>query len=376
VRWLTNRLKAQLVLVHVAEEPAREAAATVRPLILSTPITGATVGVQYRYRVRVRGGKATALSLARSPAGMALDRRTRSITWTPAAPGRFRVVLRARAGRRRAGQAFTLVVTRPPSPAPQIVLAAGDIASCVGQGDEQTAAVLDATPHDVVLTLGDNAYDAGTPSEFSSCYAPSWGRRLSVTRPSPGNHDYATSGARGYFGYFGAAAGPSTAGYYSFDVGAWHLVALNSEIDAGSSSPQMAWLRADLAATSKRCVVAYWHKPRFTAGRYHDFTQYTALWQALHAAGAEIVLNGHDHNYQRFVSMTPAGVADPAGIRQFVVGTGGVGHYALRPDSRREAGVSGVFGVLRLALSESSYEWRFLPVAGGSYADAGSGTCR
>jgi acid phosphatase type 7 len=214
-------------------------------------------------------------------------------------------------------------------------------------------------------------------SEFSSCYAPTWGAHLARTYPAPGNHDFATSNAAGYFGYFGARAGPTLNGYYSFDLGNWHLISLNSERDYGASGEQMAWLRADLAANTKKCVLAYWHKPRFAAGNYSDFTAYIPFWQELYAAGAEIVLNGHDHNYQRYQPMTPDGALDrTGGIRQFLVGTGGVGAYPLRPDTRREAAGTNIYGVLQLTLKPDSYDWTFLPAEGTTFSDSGSGTCR
>ncbi len=257
-----------------------------------------------------------------------------------------------------------------------VLLAAGDIAGCDSTGDEQTASVLDANPSGTVVTLGDNVYDDGTATEYANCYHPTWGRHKARTRPSPGNHEYHTAGASGYFGYFGAAAGPAGRGYYSFDVGAWHVISLNSEQDVGASGAQVAWLRADLAATTAQCVLAFWHKPRFTAGNYSDFAEYTPFWDALYAANADVVLNGHDHNYQRYQPMNPSGAADSSrGIREFVVGTGGRSHYALRADSRRQVGDSTTFGLLKLTLRATGYDWQFLPVAGGTFTDSGSGGC-
>jgi hypothetical protein len=300
----------------------------------------------------------------------------------PSRPGAWAVTLLARNRAGSARQRFRLLVVASEGPAPpaqtsaQVVLAAGDIAWCGTGQDEATARILDANPGATILTLGDNAYDAGSPSEFASCYEPTWGRHRARTRPSPGNHDYGTPNAAGYFGYFGALAGPSRSGFYSFDLGAWHVVSLNSERDFGASGGQIAWLRADLAATTRRCVLAYWHKPRFTAGHYRDFAEYEPFWQALHAAGAEIVLNGHDHNYQRYRPMTPSGSPDPAGgIREFVVGTGGRSLYPLSADPRREAASAAVSGVLELTLREDGYGWTFIPVAGQEFADSGSGAC-
>jgi hypothetical protein len=260
------------------------------------------------------------------------------------------------------------------------LLAAGDIASCSSNGDEATAALLDRLPGTVV-TLGDTVYDDGSPQQFSQCYNPSWGRHKSRTRPAPGNHDYNTDDAAGYFGYFGTAAGDPDKGYYSYDLGAWHIVALNSNCSdvggCGEGSPQEQWLRQDLAAHPRACTLAYWHHPRFSFGKYDDSTATKALWQALYDAGAEIVLAGHDHNYQRYAPLTPSGARDEArGIRQFVVGTGGKNHYALgSPPPTVEAYSDDTFGILRLTLREKSYDWEFIPAAGKTFTDSGSGTC-
>jgi acid phosphatase type 7 len=260
-----------------------------------------------------------------------------------------------------------------PSPAADsVVLAAGDIASCNSNGDEQTAALLDAHTG-TVLTLGDNAYERGTLEEFETCYGPSWGQHQSRTRPAPGNHEYLTAGAAGYFRYFGQGAGPSGRGYYSFDLGSWHVISLNSE---RMTRAQVRWLRADLARTSADCVLAYWHRPRWAAGGYADNVRTAPLWNALYDARADIVLAGHDHNYQRYPPMNKRGAIDKVrGIRSFVVGTGGRARYALRPDRRRRAGSDQTWGVLKLILRPAGYSWRFISVAGGHYSDAGSGRC-
>jgi Calcineurin-like phosphoesterase len=194
--------------------------------------------------------------------------------------------------------------------------------------------VLDLDPA-VVLTLGDNQYENGTLAKFRRSYEQSWGRLRSRTRPAPGNHDYRTAGAAGYFDYFGAAAGPRSTGFYSFDVGAWHLIALNSECahigGCGKGSLQERWLRADLAAHPAGCTLAYWHKPRFSSGWHGSDATYTDFWRALYEAGADVVLVGHDHDYERFAPQTPDARPDPArGIRQFVVGTGGKTHDGFR----------------------------------------------
>ena len=259
-------------------------------------------------------------------------------------------------------------------PSHPVLLAAGDIASCAYDGDERTAALLDSN-RGTVLTLGDNAYDHGTLEEFRKCFGPSWGRHKRRIRPAPGNHDY-NSGASGYFQYFGRAAGPAGRGYYSFDLGSWHVVSLNSERDTGATGGQVRWLRADLARARARCILAFWHRPRWSAGDYSDDGRTAPLWNALYDARADIVLSGHDHNYQRYPPMNKRGAIQKArGIRSFVVGTGGVSLDEVRADSRRRAANDSTWGLLKLTLRPAGYKWRFLPVAGGRYQDSGSGKC-
>ncbi len=265
--------------------------------------------------------------------------------------------------------------TTPPPPAGASVslLAVGDIADCGTPGDEATAILADQHPSATILTLGDNAYDDGSDADFTRCYQPTWGRHKARTRPSPGNHDYHTSNAAGYFAYYGAAAGPAGRGYYSFDLGAWHLISLNSE---KPSTAQLDWLKADLATTTKRCVLAYWHHPRWSSSKHGSSTRMVAYWQALVLAGAEIVLTGHDHSYERFAPQNGSGAADPTGVRQFVVGTGGRGLYSIgtrEPNS--EAADGKTWGLLKLTLGASDYAWEFLPVAGKTFSDRGSGRC-
>ncbi len=265
---------------------------------------------------------------------------------------------------------------RTPAPNDRVFVGAGDIASCVSNGDEATALLLDNISG-TVFTLGDNVYPNGTSSDFTNCYAPSWGRFKTRTRPVPGNHDYGTGSASAYLKYFGAAAGDASKSYYSYDLGAWHLIALNSEIVASLGSPQEKWLRADLAANPKTCTLAYWHKPRFSSGPHGSDVTFRALWQALYDYGAEVVLNGHDHDYERFAPQNPDGEPDSAkGIREFVVGTGGASAYpflSVRPNS--EAQIENVFGVLKLTLHATSYDWQFMPVAGETETDMGSAAC-
>jgi hypothetical protein len=269
---------------------------------------------------------------------------------------------------------FAQATSRAESSDP-VVLAAGDIADCNATGDSATAELLDAHAG-TILTLGDHAYEHGTAQEFADCYEPTWGRHKARTLPAPGNHEYHTPGAAGYFGYFGSAAGPGDRGYYSFDLGSWHLISLNSERDTGLEGAQVAWLRNDLAATSADCVLAYWHQPRWTSGAYTDGAAVQHLWSVLYEAGADVVLAAHDHNYQRYPRMSSTGAVDnERGIRSFVVGTGGRHRYALKPDARREGGSDGTWGLLELTLQPGSYSWRFLGVAGSTYTDSGSDVC-
>jgi acid phosphatase type 7 len=263
-----------------------------------------------------------------------------------------------------------------------VLVGAGDIARCTSSGDEATANLLDSIPG-TVYTLGDNAYESGTATEFANCYDPSWGRHKGRTRPSPGNHEYRTSGASGYFGYFGSAAGDPQKGYYSYDLGQWHVVVLNSNdlcryVSCAAGSAQAEWLRADLASNPAQCTLAYFHHPLFTSGNYSPgFSEVKPLWDVLYSGGAEVVLNGHDHLYERFAPQSPSGAPDPArGIREFVVGTGGASHYGIstvQPNSQVRN--TGTFGVLKLTLHPTSYDWQFVPEAGKSFTDSGSTSC-
>ena len=256
-----------------------------------------------------------------------------------------------------------------------VLVGAGDIANG-SSGAEATAQLLDNIPG-TVFTAGDNAYPDGTDADYATRYHPTWGRHAARTRPCPGNHEYHTPGATGYYNYFGANAGPTGRGYYSYDLGDWHVVSLNSETSMSPGSAQDQWLRADLSANGKDCILAYWHRPRFSSGTHGNSADTQPLWQALYEAGAEIVVVGHDHNYQRFAPQTPNGAADPVrGIRQFVAGMGGAGHYVFgAPIANTEAYNTDTYGVLKLTLGPGTYSWEFIPVAGGTYSDSGSGTC-
>jgi hypothetical protein len=267
-----------------------------------------------------------------------------------------------------------------PARADAVLLAAGDIGKCTAdaqRGPYLTADLLAVRPEATILALGDLAYTKGTAAEFLNCYGPTWGRFKDRTRPIPGNHEYETPGASGYFRYWGGQARPAGTSYYGFDLGDWHLVALDSEVGAGPASPQVAWLRADLAASAKRCKLAYFHRPRWTSGTHGDADDLAALVQVLYDHRVTLLLSAHDHDYERFAPLDPSGAVEPGrGVRQFVVGTGGTtlrGFAAVRAGS--EAREAGTKGVLQLVLRADGYDWEFLPVAGASYSDSGSGAC-
>jgi acid phosphatase type 7 len=264
---------------------------------------------------------------------------------------------------------------------PAILVGAGDIADCSNlAGAEATARLLDQIPG-TVFAAGDLAYPDGTQENFT-CYDKTWGRAKSRTRPAPGNHEFHSTGATYYFNYFGAAAGDPKDGYYSYELGPWHIVVLNSECQhvggCEAGSRQEKWLRTDLAAHPAACTLAYWHKPLFSSGGTHgNDLDMKAFWQALYEAHADVVLNGHDHDYERFGPQTPDAVADSAhGIREFVVGTGGKSHRPFgvaKPNS--EVRNADTYGVLKLTLKPKSYDWQFIPEAGKSFTDSGSGVC-
>lgn len=266
-----------------------------------------------------------------------------------------------------------------PPPEPVVFVGAGDIASCYDDNDEATARLLDGI-EGTVFTLGDNAYDTGSASNFGHCYEPTWGRHRDRTRPTPGNHDYYTTGAEGYFLYFGDAAGDPTRGYYSYDLGAWHIIALNTNCaeigGCGEGSAQLAWLEADLEANPAQCTLAYGHHPHFSSGAHSDEADLTAMWDLLDRSGVDVILGGHDHLYERFAPQDARGNADPEGIRQFVVGTGGAPLYELGPPHpNSEAGSDGAFGVLKLTLDDGGYAWAFVPVEGQLFTDEGTASC-
>jgi hypothetical protein len=269
-----------------------------------------------------------------------------------------------------------------------VLLAAGDIANCVSAGAEATARLL-RSREGTIAALGDLAYRRGSPQQFAECYDPTWGTEKARTRPAVGNHEYGTRNAAGYFAYFQTAAGPAAAGYYSYDFGSWHIIVLNSNCEeiggCEAASPQGEWLRADLATHNALCTLAYWHHPLFSSGTTHGGDEaMRPAWRLLYEAGADVVLSGHEHNYERFAPQDPDGTADPQhGIRAFVVGTGGASHYPFgEPLPLSERRNAETYGVLALSLQTQGYDWEFIPItsppdlpAAQPFTDSGSGAC-
>jgi hypothetical protein len=259
----------------------------------------------------------------------------------------------------------------PTSSGSVVLVGAGDIANCSRSQDELTAQLLDNIPG-TVFTAGDNAYVDGTYTEYINCYDPTWGRHKSRTKPSPGNHEYLTSGAAGYFQYFN-----STPSYYAYNLGSWRIYSLNSEISVSATSAQATWLQDDLATNPAQCVMAYWHKPRWASGSNHgDNSAMQAIWQILYNAGAELVINGHEHHYERFAPMNASGAAVSQGLREIIAGTGGAALYPFgTPKAASQVRNNTAYGVLKLTLHPSSYDWEFVPIAGATFTDSGSTDC-
>ncbi|MPZ24368.1 MAG: alkaline phosphatase [Dehalococcoidia bacterium] len=272
-------------------------------------------------------------------------------------------------------------MAEPAAARPAVLIGAGDIADCGVDEDEETAQILDRQPG-TVFTVGDNVYESGTVEEFAECYHPTWGRHKHRTMPAVGNHEYLTDGARPYFEYFGAAAGNPWKGYYSYNRGGWHIVVLNSNCsEVGGcdwGSRQVNWLRRDLINNPRPCTIAYWHSPRFTSGERGNRADMIPFWQVLYRHRVDVVLNGHDHFYERFRPQTPWGqLARFRGITQFTVGTGGKGLSEI-PNVASNSVVreDETHGVLKLSLLNGAFRWRFIPIDGQSFADSGRTACR
>ncbi len=277
---------------------------------------------------------------------------------------------------------FTAPPEPPPSPDGVFFTGAGDIAQCDTGGAEVTARLLDRIPG-LVWTTGDNAYPSGSAADFDLCYDPTWGRHRDRTRPTPGNHEYWTPGALPYFRYFGDAAGTAGEGWYSYTYGGWRIIALNSNVETGWESPQLRWLRQELSEDPRRCTLAYFHHPLVSSGAHGDqrdaaeYGDVRPFWILLYAAGADVVLNGHDHHYERFAPLTPEGTIDRVrGARQFIVGTGG-GALRRRGPTLHPASEQvrdGTYGVLKLELGNGRYGWEFMD-AKGRVVDSGDDVC-
>ncbi len=269
-----------------------------------------------------------------------------------------------------------------------VLVGAGDIASCKDlSGAEATAKIIDSTPGEV-FAAGDLAYEKGTAEEFKNCYDKTWGRFKNRTHPAPGNHEfYGSKDGSPYFDYWGARAGEREKGYYSFDLGEWHIISLNTNCAApglggcGPGSPQDLWLQKDLAEHSKSCIAAFGHHALYSSGVLKSHAihpELRQLWQDLYKARADIVINGHEHSYERFAPQDPyANRDDKNGIREFVVGTGGRDHDPLGfPIANSEVRNADTFGVLKLSLSPGKYQWEFVPAAAeNAFTDSGEGTC-
>lgn len=270
----------------------------------------------------------------------------------------------------------TPTVTPTSEPQPEIFVGAGDISMCNSDGDNHTSEILASIPG-TIYTLGDNSNDRGSPDQYKDCFGPSWGRYMDRLHPVPGNHDYAFDGGTSYFNYFGALAGEFGKGYYSYNVGAWHIIALNSLVGIESNSEQAQWLHADLASHPSVCTLAYWHYPRWSSGAVGNFVEMDPIIRILYENNVDIVLSGHDHIYERFSPQNPDGTLDTTrGIREFVVGTGGATHHAMgqiQPNS--EVHNNDTFGVLEFLLYPDGYAWEFIPVRGSSFTDSGFDYC-
>ncbi len=264
--------------------------------------------------------------------------------------------------------------------AAQVLVGAGDIGDCATTDDSRTAALLDDI-EGTVFTAGDNAYESGNAKEFATCYDETWGRHKDRTRPVPGNHDWRTEDLAGYFGYFGGSArGPDGRSWYSFDLGSWHVIMLDSECDhvdgCDEASDQGRWLADDLAASGSTCTISIWHKPRFSSGEHGNDSSIGPFWTQLYASGADVVVNGHDHDYERFAPQDPSGKEDlERGIRQFVAGTGGTPLRPFKdPVANSELRAAITQGVLKLTLRDGSYDWEFIAID-GAIVDRGTGLC-
>lgn len=270
----------------------------------------------------------------------------------------------------------TTTTSFPPPPVTEVFVGAGDIGMCGPQGNPAATARLLDTIEGTVFTAGDNAYPQGSAQDFRNCYDPTWGRHRDRTRPAPGNHDYETLNGTPYYDYFGESSGPRGFGYYSFELGAWHILSLNSNIATQAGSPQYAFVTRDLASNRSPCTMAYWHHPLYTSGQNGPNGFMRDIYRALYDANADLIVTGHDHLYEKFLPQNADGDVDTArGIRQFIIGTGGAQLTLVVQAARNsEVRVTGSFGVLKLTLTPNSYDAAFIQ-ANGTIADFTTGRC-
>ena len=330
-------------------------------------------------------GASSLLTTAPAPSGSAVASRsaapsTPAASASGAASGSPAAGATGTAGPSGSGSAATASPSGTPAPKTnQVLVGAGDIADCSTGDDAATARLLDQLPG-TVFTAGDNALPEGSASQYADCYAPTWGRHLARTRPAPGERDWATKDLAGYLGYFGAAAAPDGVSWYSYDLGWWHIVVLDSACEkvggCTADSDQGRWLAKDLAASKATCTLAIWHRPLASSGDAGGDPAVAPFWQALFAAHAEVIVNAHDRDYERFAPQDPAGREDRVnGIRQFVVGTGGAPLGGFGPSAENsEFRLAGAHGVIRLLLREKSYAWTFVP-SDGTATDSGQADC-
>ena len=313
-----------------------------------------------------------------SPSALATIRPAPSRSTTPAAPSASPSTAGSGAASGSSAPSAPSAPSQSPS-ADAVLIGAGDIARCDNDDDSATAALIETIPG-TVFTAGDNAYDTGSADDFRNCYEPTWGRFRDRTKPAPGNHDWETQDLAGYLGYFGTAGAPNGTSWYSYELGAWHVIVLDSDCSkvdgCGPDSAQGRWLAADLAASSARCTLAIWHHPRFSSGLHGNDDTVAPFWRALYDGGADLIVNGHDHDYERFAPQDPDGRVDrQRGIRELVVGTGGAElrpFEKVRANSELRASVAN--GIIRLDLHPTSYDWRFIPTT-GDFSDSGSTAC-
>lgn len=265
------------------------------------------------------------------------------------------------------------------TPTPVVIAALADVAICGQEGHEDTAALIAEWGVSAILMAGDISNEDGILYQYQRCFEPAWGAYLDRIHPVPGNHDYYSDPLQNYYLYFDGQAGEAGQGWYSFNAGNWHIIALNSNCGAvacGPSSEQVAWLKQDLAENDQQCSIAFWHVPRWNSGPARNAHWMSTFWDILHPAGVEMIINGHDHHYERTGKVDAKGLPDQdGGIREFIVGTGGAGHYyEEEPFPFSEKTIYGQFGVLKLVLGQQDYQWQFINTD-GEVLDEGADRC-